>query len=625
MYLHEVTDREARGRGVGSGLAPAARIVPAVLLATVAVAAYPTGCATTGHEALDLSDAGAPNIDGGPAAAPAPGALNTALISDKSLCTGGGPTVDWSPMRRISRVEYNNMVRDLLGDTTQPATAFVPESPMASGLNFDTNTYTNVSALIVQQYQQAAEALALAVVSDTNRLNNVVLPCHTQDDACAQQFIGSFANRAFRGQLDSTESMGLFQVYSTVKAQTDFTTGIQAVITAILESPRFLYVLEFGEGSTTGAVVALSPYEVAARLALMLWRSVPDDTLMSAAAAGQLSTPDQIEAQAVRMLAQTAKAQSALDDFTTQWMQLQNTPTLGKDQQFKAWTGNPKIGTEMRDEVLTNVSQLVLLENGGLSELLTSPSSFINSDLATFYNVKQGGGTPVSVDDTALQGAPTSFLKTDLTAAGHAGILTNGGVMATQAHTTLPSSVLRGKLVREQILCDEIPAPPPGVPPPPAGVADGGTTRSLFEAHATMGFCVNCHQYMDPIGYGFGHFDATGAYQMLDANGFGTGPALDVTGQIGAMSPETFATAFNGATDLVTKLASAPQVQECFALQEIRYALGRIETKADACSAQQIFAAFSWSQLNVQKLLIAIVRSDAFRYRSVEAPGSACQ
>lgn len=595
-----------------------------MLLATVGIAAYPMGCATTGHEALDLSDAGAPSIDGGPAVASVPGPINTALISDKSLCSGGGPTVDWSPIRRISRVEYNNMVRDLLGDTTQPAKAFVPESPMAPGLNFDTNTYTNASALIVQQYQQAAETLAQQLVSDTNRLNNVVLPCHTQDDACAQQFIGSFANRAFRGQLDSTESMGLFQVYSTVKAQTDFTIGIQAVITAVLESPRFLYVLEFGQGSPSGNVVALSAYEVAARLALMLWRSVPDDTLVSAAAAGQLSTPDQIEAQALRMLAQTSKAQGALDDFTTQWLQLQNTPTLGKDQQFKAWTRNPKIGTEMRDEALTNVSQLVLSEGGGLTELLTSPSSYINSDLAAFYNVKQGGGTPVSVDDDALQGA-TSFLKADLTAAGHAGILTNGGVMATQAHTTLPSSVLRGKLVREQILCDEIPAPPPNVPPPPAGVADGGTTRSLFEAHATIAGCVNCHQYMDPIGYGFGHFDATGAYQMLDANGFGTGPALDVTGQIAAMPPETFAMAFNDATDLVTKLASAPQVQECFALQELRYALSRIETKADACSAQQIFAAFSSNQLNVQKLLIAIVRSDAFRYRSVEAPGSACQ
>ena len=104
-----------------------------------------------------------------------------------------------------------------------------------------------------------------------------------------------------------------------------------------------------------------------------------------------------------------------------------------------------------------------------------------------------------------------------------------------------------------------------------------------------------------------------------------TGPALDVTGQVTPMPPETFAASFNGAPDLAMKLAGAPQVQQCFALQELRYALGRIETTADACSAQQAFASFASNQLNIQKLLIAIVRSDAFRYRSVQSAGSACR
>lgn len=594
------------------------------LLASLAALTGPA-CAKTGHTSPDLGEApGADGADGGAShASTAPVPLNTSLISNTALCTPGAPSVDWSPLRRISRVEYNNMVRDLLGDTTAPAVAFAPESPLADGVNFQANTYTSASALIVQQYAQAAETLAQAAVGDTNRLNNVVLPCHTQDDACAQQFIGTFANRAFRGQLDATESAGLFQVYSDVKAQFDFATGIQAVITAVLESPRFLFVFEFGNGTPSGDVVPLSSYEIAGRLALFLWRSVPDDALMQAAAAGQLATAAQVEAQAERMLAPPAsgpsKALGALDDFTTQWLQLQATATVGKDSQY---TWKSQTGAELEAEALADVSQLVLADNGGLADLLTSPSSYVNSDLAAFYKVSAASGETVTV--TLPQGQ-TTYVKTDLTAAGHAGILTAGGVLATQSHTTLPSSVLRGKLVREQILCDEIPPPPPNVPPPPTSVADGGTTRSLFNAHATVPGCVTCHQYMDPIGFGFGHFDATGAYQTLDANGFGTGPALDVTGQINAMHAGDLSGAFDGAKDLATQLAGAPQVSQCFVVQELRYALSRIETKADACSAQQVYSAFASSELNVQKLMLALVQSDAFRYRSVVNAGSACQ
>ena len=219
-------------------------------------------------------------------------------------------------------------------------------------------TYTGVSALIVQDYEQAAEALAATAVSSPSALSSI-LPCQTQDAACAQQFIETWANRAVRGQLDATVEASLLQLFSDTLAQFDFPTGIQAVITAVLESPRFLYVLEFGEPSEGGSVVPLAPYEIAARLALFLWRSVPDATLMQAAQSGALATVAEVQAQATRMLADP-KAQSALNDFTTQWMQLQSTPALGKDTQFAFWNGDSKLGSELVDETLTNFSQEVL-------------------------------------------------------------------------------------------------------------------------------------------------------------------------------------------------------------------------------------------------------------------------
>ncbi len=602
-------------------------------MACAVVAGLQSGCAPAGaaREQPGETDASQATADAGaaPVAPIAPAALGVSLFS--ASCVTGQVTVDWSPLRRISRVEYDNMVRDLLGDTTRPANAFPPESPLSSGVNFQANTYEAVSALIVQDYLQAAETLALTAVSNTNTLNNTVLPCQTQDDPCAQQFISTWANTAFRGQLDSTESAALFQLYSTTKTQFDFVTGIQAVMTAVLESPRFLYVMEFGSGTTTGNVIPLSAYEIAARLALFLWRSVPDSTLMRAAASDQLSTVSQVQAQATRMLADP-KAKGALDDFTTQWMQLQSTPTLGKDTQFTVWTGDTHLGAELVDETLTNFSQEVL-GDGGLADLLTSTSSYVNRDLATFYGdgpgnstITTGSGPHVTVDDSALP--DTNFVKTAIP--HRAGILTNASVLATQAHTSLPSSVLRGKLVREQVLCDAIPPPPPGIPAPATALGDAGTTRALLEEHFNKQPCVGCHQYMDPIGLGFGFFDATGAYQPNDANGQttvpqGGFPAIDATGKINAMLAGELSASFDGATDLVTQLEGSTQAQECFALQEFRYALSRIEGKDDACSAKQFYAAFSASHFNIQTLIVALVGSDAFRYRSVENAGAECQ
>jgi hypothetical protein len=569
-------------------------------------------------------------------------------------CASAGPTVDFSLMRRISRIEYNNMVRDLLGDTTQPATNFVLESPMATGVNLQTNTYAPVSELVAQQYLSAAETLAeTAVASSTaddggasgpSKLTNVynlngIPACPAQNDACAQQFISAFANRAFRGHLDSDESSALFTIYSNIADapnQLGFVTGIQAVITAVLSSPYFLYVIELGDGSTpTGNSMLLSQNEIAARLSFFLWRTLPDATLMSAAASGTLSTPTQIQAQAQRMLADP-KAVDAINDFTTQWLEIAAPPS-GKDVIFTNWAKYPTIGQEMQDETRTNVSQLILTENGGLTELLTSPSSYVNADLAAFYGpVSLGSGAAVTVNDSALTlSGQNQYYQTTLP--NREGILTNGSILAGNSHSLLPSVVLRGKMIREDILCEPVGDPPPSVPALPAAVPDGGTTRQLFQAHTELfQVCYGCHHYMDFIGFGLGNYDATGAYQALDENGATSGPALDVTGQIfpcdtpdsgcPPAQPNELNATFNGATGsggLIETLAGSTQVNECFALQAFRYSLGRLETADDACSMQQFYSAFAASSLNIQKLLLAIVGSDAFSYRSVI--GAACE
>lgn len=634
---------------IGSGLALATAVGASAAGCAEVAKEQPPAMAESpdGGQGSQASGVSGVNADSG-ANAPTGSAIsvqpyNWQLIANTSLCDGGGPTVGLSPLRRISRLEYDNIVRDLLNDSSLPAVAFEfpAESPMADGVNFNTNTYTFVtSTLIPQQYLFAAESLAQTAVGQnplTNLLNQVPAnACNQRNDACAQAFIDYFVNRAFRGQYDaSVDGQAFFNIYSAAKTQfNSFAIGIQAVITTVLTSARFLFVFEFGVPNQAGSVVPLSQNEIATRLSLFLWRSIPDSTLLQAAANNQLSTPDQLQAQAVRMLADP-RAQDALHDFATQWMELENTPTVTKDTQFTKW--NAQVASDLQQETLVTFADDVLGGDAGtgrtLTDLMTSGESCINQDLASFYGVSSGGSA--CVDSSGGGFARVSVNPPGLSV--RAGVLTNGSVMATQAHTTLTSPTLRGLLVREQVLCDPVQPPPAGgVPLPDGGVLMIGaapaslpadeSTRQVDElTHMNENtVCLGCHQLMDPIGFGFGHLDATGAYQAVDSNGLDGGAPIDASASVYAENGE-MPIAFNGSVDLATSLAADPQVAECFALQQFRYALSRVEGLADSCSAQQVYSSFEGSGENLQSLIVAMVGSDAFRYRNVETPESACQ
>jgi hypothetical protein len=626
---------------------------PLLLLGSLAVAAIAGGpsfgCAAEGHRTLAIPAGTAPTGDDGGVSAP--GAIGVSIFS--APCNGQ-TSVDWSPVRRISRVEYDDTVRDLLGDTTHPATAFVSESPLADGVNFDANTYTSVGAtdtIIPQQYLLAAEALAATAVGTATalqsvfNLNGVSSTCSTQNDACAQAFIDAFANSAFRGQFDGDEGTSLFQdVYTPIKTQFDFTTGIQAVITAVLTSPRFLYVLEFGQPGNGGTVVQLTPNELAARLALFLWRSAPDETLLNAAENNQLATSEDIGQQATRMLADP-RAFSALDDFVAQWMEITNASTLTKDSQYATWNSNAFLASELAGETLATFHFTV--ESGGsLTDLLSSTSSYVNPDVAAYYAWNGDESSPPTLKNTSTDPtSSTDYTKQTIGTASNprAGILTDAIVLAAQSHTSFPSPTLRGKLVREQVLCDPIQPPPAGlvIGPPPATVPAEQTVKQQYADHVVPGsVCSNCHTLMDPIGDGFGVYDATGVYQTTEIDGRpvsdGPFPPIDPSGQVATyqtISPtgalikvdsSEYSTTFTGPTDLANQLSNATQVRECFALQQFRYSLSRVETMADACSLQQAYQTFSSSGYTLEQVLLAIVESDAFRYRSLVTPGSAC-
>jgi hypothetical protein len=499
------------------------------------------------------------------------------------------PTPGASPVRRMTRAEYNNTVRDLLGDTTQPAQGFALEE---EALGFNNNAANLVtSAALAEKYMLAAEGIAQrATATGMNRIG--CDPAALGNEACAQQFIQSFGQRAFRRPLTSEETTLFTDQFSAGLAEGDFVNGIQMVIETALQSPPFLYRVELGVAPMAGEItVRLSDWETASRLSYLLWGSMPDEALFTAAEQGKLTTRDEIEAQARRML-QDPKAHDAVATFHEQWLDYERIANVGKDAAaFPDW--NDAIGPLMREETRRFLDDAVFGEGAGLASLLGSPDTFLDPTLATFYGVTAPAGS--------------GFARVTLDATRRAGLLTLGSLLTINAHSNQTSPVHRGKMVRELLLCDAIPPPPADVMIEAPEPDPDSTTRERFAQHASDNACKGCHALMDPLGFGFENYDAIGRYRERE-----NGTPVDATGELTGTDVDG---TFTGAVELAAKLAVSTRVQSCYATQWFRFAYGRGEDTGDTCSLATLTARLSSTNGDIKELLVALTQTDAFLYR----------
>ncbi len=524
------------------------------------------------------------------------GAKDSPVGNTGSLCASGSPNPGPSYIRRVNRLEYNNTVHDLLGDTTAPADTFPAEEV---SLGFDNNAQAlSVSPVLAEQYMDAAEALATTAVSTSW---TALVPCAATItdgaaiDACGQQFITTFGRRAYRRPLDADDVAALTAAFNAGKA-TDLTTGIRLVIEAALQSPRFLYRVEFGAPAGGATVVKLDDWEMASRLSYLLWHSMPDDPLFAAAAAGKLNAPADIEAQVQRMIADP-KARGVAADFHAQWLRVGEIAGVEKDPMiFPAFT--PAIAQLMQQETTQFLDYVTWDGPGDLASILTAPFTFVNGPLAQYYGFSGVSGG--------------AFVKTPLDGTHRAGVLGQGGLLSLLAKANQTSPVHRGKFVREQLLCMQLPPPPADLMIKPPELSTTLTTRQRFTQHSIDPACTGCHHLMDPIGLGFEDFDGAGVFRAME-----NGQPIDDSGEV---EDSDVTGTFHGVGELTAKLASSTQVRACVATKWFRYGYGRGETDADACSLSTIQSQFAAGGFKIRDLIIALTRTDAFRYRQVVPP-----
>jgi hypothetical protein len=506
-----------------------------------------------------------------------------------ALCTSDDPGPSF--IRRLTRREYNNTVRDLLGDISNAAATF-PVEEHRLGFNNNAEALT-VSPVLAEQYILTAEKIAAGAVA--NNLGSLVScdPVAQGVDACGQQFIESFGKRAYRSPLNDDDRAVLTAVFNAGKA-TDFATGVRLVIETALQAPRFLYRVEMGRAAQGGqTIVGLDGWEQASRLSYLLWGSMPDDALFAAAEADRLSTPDEIAAEVERML-QDPKARATTADFHAQWLRLAELDVVEKETAvYPGFTRS--LGGLMREEAEAFIDHVVWQGEGTVAALLTAPFTFANGTLAQYYGLSGVSGS--------------ELVRVDLDPGTRGGLLTQGAFLSLSAKANQTSPVLRGKFVREELFCEELLPPPPDAEIRAPDLDPNLTTRERFAQHSADPGCANCHQLMDPIGLGFETFDGAGKYRAEE-----NGKTVDATG---AILGTDVAGTFNGPIELQSRLAGSAQVRSCVATKWFRYAYGRGETEADTCSMGSVQKTFADSGGYVPDLLKALTRTKAFTRRRV--------
>jgi hypothetical protein len=512
-----------------------------------------------------------------------------------SACTGQetlepGPTV----IRRLNRVEFDNTVLDLfgatlLGNLVNPAKDFPPEEVE---LGFDNNGRAlTVTPRLAEDFMKAAEAISRRVTEQLPTLLNCD-PAVTGEAVCARQFAQSFGVKAWRRPLAAAELTRLMGVYNTARASSPFAASIQRMIEVFLQSPRFLYRVELGVSESGTRALKLDSWEVASRLSYLLWESMPDAALIAAARAGELTTRDQVSAQARRMLKDPRnRHRRMVSRFHSQWLGLEDLDSVEKDPTlFPEFAATLPL---LRQESEIYFDRMIWEENANLRTLLTSPTTYLSSGLAAFYGV---GGPSTS-----------AFERVTLDPSRRAGFLTQGGLLALNSNPNQTNPVRRGLLIREQLLCNRPPPPPDNVDIKPPDPSPELTTRERFAEHRSNALCAGCHALMDPLGLPFEHFDAVGKWQDIEA-----GKPIDATGEIKGTDVDG---PVNGAVELVARLAESRQVRRCAMVQWFRFSHGRAETEAEACNLEKLEKAFVASSLSIPELLVAITQTDAFLYR----------
>lgn len=490
-------------------------------------------------------------------------------------------------LRRLLAPQYRASIEHLLGPEAAKA-AVAPDDPTLGTFDSLATLSSVPSAGDVELYEGSAAAAASAALTQRERLAEIV-PCvdiGPFDASCYEDLATTLGRLAWRRPLTADQVERLVAVATTAQEwdpEHELDTGVQYMLTAILQSPYFLYLVEIGEPGSEHR--ELDAYELATRMSFFLVGRTPSADVLDRAENGELDTDEGIRALAWELLEEPG-ARATVGRFFGELLTVRNLPSKGKDPVLFPMF-SPSLAASMLEETERLVDDVVFEEGGSVLRLFDAQHTFVDERLAAHY-----GMSPVG---------PGVFVRRSLPPE-RAGVLSLSGWLTMSSHNTVNSPTRRGLFVVEQLLCTDVPLPPPDVNPQPIEPDADQTLREALEQHMEDPACSACHSLTDPIGFGFERFDPVGAFRSLD-----NGKPIDSTGMLPGVG------AFDGAVELAELIVSDPRLPRCLIDKVYAGNLGFVPEEPMAPALDALGETFAAGDHELRLLLVELTTSPVFR------------
>ena len=516
-----------------------------------------------------------------------------------------GPAV----VRRLTADQYRNIVADLFGSDIDLGGRLPPDLRV-DGLLGVGASHISISPDEMDEYDAMGRSIASQVFDAKHR--DTVLSCGPNvetvfDDSCARPFLIKVGRLLYRRPLTATELQAYVKaVQIGTKLSGDFYYGMSLSVAGMLSSPKFLFrVQRLTPDPEHHGEYRMDAYSKASQLSFFLWDSSPDEELLDAAAKGELDSKRGLERQVNRMMS-SPRLEEGMRAFFADDLGFDAFDTLTKDATlFPKF--NSEVAAQAREQAMRTILDVVLTRDTDFRKIFTTKRTFMTPELGSIYDVP--------VFPVGPNGAPDAWQPYQFPASSpEGGILTQVAFTALHTPPERASPTIRGKALREVILCENIPSPPGNVDFSKFALGTTGpnvTARKMLSVHATNPACAGCHRLMDPLGLSLEHFDGAGEFRTTQH-----GLPIDASGSLDNVS-------YTNAAGLARAVAGNPAASSCLVKRLTARALGRPTTQGERFWFAQLEQSFATNGYRMKSLMRDIAESDALYRTSTPAPAAA--